>query len=134
MKREKGSVDARKCYRYHFFGTAAVTIPKENVVVSASVANISFTGIGLYSPVSIGKGKRVKTKITFIDIAGKKQEDITEGWVDWESKFGNIYLIGIFLNDELNITKQPRLVKHLTDLINLYDWPHPYTNKRISIV
>ena len=92
MSKEKGSVDARKCYRYQFFGTAAVTIPKENVVVSASVANISFTGIGLYSPVSIGKGKRVKTKITFIDIAGKAQEDLTEGWVDWESKFGNIHL------------------------------------------
>jgi hypothetical protein len=135
MRRKKrGFLDTRKWYRYQFFGNATVTVPKEKIVVDATIANISFSGIGLYSPTPIGKGKKVRIKITFIDRAGKICEDITTGKIDWQSKFKNTYLVGILFDEELNILSQPMLLEHLIWLINTYNGPQPYKDKRISML
>jgi len=135
MRRKKrGFIDTRKWYRYQFFGNATVTVPKEKIVVNATIANISFSGIGLYSPTPIGKGKKVRIKITFINRDGKTCEDITTGKIDWQSKFKNTYLIGILFDEELNILNQPMLLEHLIWLINTYNWPQPYKDKRISVL
>ncbi|NCO67872.1 MAG: hypothetical protein COY75_05590 [Nitrospirae bacterium CG_4_10_14_0_8_um_filter_41_23] len=135
MRRKKrGFIDTRKWYRYQFFGIATVTVPKEKIVVNATIANISFSGIGLYSPTPIGKGKKVRIKITFINRDGKTCEDITTGKIGWQSKFKNTYLIGILFDEELNILNQPMLLEHLIWLINTYNWPQPYKDKRISVL
>ena len=143
MKREKSSVkknvkqkleNVRKWYRYQFFGSANVRIPKEKQVIDANIANISFSGIGLYSTKSIGKGKTVKIKISFVDKHGKVQVEIATGKVDWQSKFKSMYLTGIFFDNELNVTNQPRLIEHLTWLIDTYNWPQPYKDPRISML
>jgi hypothetical protein len=133
-KMKKSFINTRKWYRYQFFGKATVTVPKENIVIETTVANISFSGIGIYSPTPIGKGKNVKIKVSFIDRAGKIQEDITTGKVDWQSKFKNTYLIGIIFDEELNIINQSRLLEHLIWLINTYNWPQPYKDKRIAVL
>jgi hypothetical protein len=133
-KRKKSFIDTRRWYRYQFFGKAMVTVPKENIVIETTVANISISGIGLYSSTPIGKGKNVKIKVSFIDRAGKIQEDITTGKVDWQSKFKNTYLIGIIFDEELNIINQSRLLEHLIWLINTYNWPQPYKDKRIAVL
>ncbi len=133
-KKKKGFIDTRQWYRYQFFGNATVTVPKEKIVVDATIANISFSGIGLYSPTPIGKGKSVKIKISFIDRAGKVQEDITAGKIDWQRKFKNTYLIGIIFDEELSILNQPMLLEHLIWLINTYNWPQPYKDKRIAML
>ena len=126
--------NSRKWYRYQFFGSAKIRLPKEKKVIDASVANISFSGIGLYSSRSIGKGKKVKIRISFVDKHGTVQEDAATGKVDWQSKFKNMYLTGIFFDDELNIATQPRLIEHLTWLIDTYQWPQPYKDQRIIIL
>ena len=133
-KKKRGFLDTRKWYRYQFFGNATVTVPKEKIVVDATIANISFSGIGLYSPTPIGKGKNARIKITFIDRAGKICEDITTGKIDWQSKFKNTYLVGILFDEELNILSQPMLLEHLIWLINTYNWPQPYKDKRITML
>ncbi|HMK49811.1 MAG TPA: PilZ domain-containing protein [Thermodesulfovibrionales bacterium] len=127
-------VQSRKWYRYQFFGSAKVKLPKEKKLIDASIANISFSGVGLYSSRSIGKGKSVKIRISFIDKHGKPQEDIATGKVDWQSKFKNMYLIGIFFDDELNVAVQPRLIEHLMWLIDTYQWPQPYKDQRIAML
>jgi hypothetical protein len=133
MKRKKKSlIDIRKWYRYQFFGTATVTVPKEKIVVDASIANISFSGIGLYSPAPIGKNKKVDIKISFINKDGKVCEDSTTGKVDWQSKLKNIYLLGIFFDEELNMINHPKLLGHLVWLIDTLNLPQPYKDKRIS--
>ena len=135
MRRKKRSfVDTRKWYRYQFFGNATVTVPKDKVVVNATIANISFSGLGLYSSAPIGRGKSLKIKISFIDRAGKVKEDITAGKIDWQKKFRNTYLIGIIFDEELNIVNQPNLLEHLIWLINTYNWPQPYKDKRIAML
>ena len=62
------------------------------------------------------------------------REDMTSGKVDWQSKFKKTYLIGIVFDDELNILSQPNLLDHLIWLINTYNWPQPYKDKRISML
>ena len=143
MKRETSPVkknviqkleNVRKWYRYQFFGSANVRIPKEKQVIDANIANISFSGICLYSSNPIGKGKTVKIKISFVDKHGKIQAEIATGKVDWQSKFRSVYLTGIFFDNELSVTNQPRLIEHLTWLIDTYNWPQPYKDKRISML
>lgn len=133
-KKKRGFVDTRQWYRYQFFGSATVTVPKKKNIINATIANISFSGIGLYSPTPIGKGKKVRIKITFIDRAGKTCEDITTGKIDWQSKFKNAYLLGILFDEELNILSQPKLLEHLIWLINTYNWPQPYKDQRIAML
>jgi hypothetical protein len=143
VKKEKGPVkknviqkdeDIRKWFRYQFFGTAKVRIPKEKKVIDANIANISFSGIGLYSSKPIGKGKTVKIKISFVDKRGNVLDEIAAGKVDWQSKFKSMYLTGIFFDNELNVADQPRLIEHLTWLIDTYKWPQPYRDQRISML
>jgi len=133
-KKRQGFIDSRKWYRYQFFGSAYVSIVKDNKAIEATVANISFSGIGLYSAKPVGKGKKIKIKIAFIDRSGKVREDTTSGKVDWQSKFKKTYLIGIIFDEELNILSQPYLLDHLIWLINTYNWPQPYKDKRISML
>ena len=133
-KRKTGFEDGRKWHRYQFFGSAAVTVIKEKTAVSATVANISFSGLGLYSPKPVGKGKKVHIKISFIDQSGKAQENTISGKVDWQKKFQDMYLIGIIFDEEPSTAHQPELVEHLSWLIDTYKWPQPYKDKRIAML
>ncbi|MFZ3136801.1 MAG: PilZ domain-containing protein [Thermodesulfovibrionales bacterium] len=134
MRKKNNFEDDRKWHRYQFFGSATVTVSKEKVIVHATVANISFSGLGLYSSNPVGKGKKVNIKISFIDKAGKMQDDTISGKVDWQKKFQNMYLTGIIFDDEPNIVHQPRLMEHLSWLIDANKWPQPYKDKRIAIM
>jgi hypothetical protein len=133
-KKKKSYLGNRKWYRYHFFGTASVKVLKENTVMDTTISDISFSGMGLYSQAPIGKGKKVKIKISFLNRTGKACEDTATGRIDWQLKFGDTYLIGIAFEEELNINKQPTLFKHLTELIETYHWPQPYKDRRIAML
>jgi hypothetical protein len=134
MRKKIKFEDDRKWHRYQFFGSATVTVSKEKVIVNATVANISFSGLGLYSSKSVGRGKKVNIKLSFIDKSGKTQEDSISGKVDWEKKFQNMYLTGIIFDDEPNTINQPKLVEHLSWLIDANKWPQPYKDKRIAML
>jgi len=132
--KKKKAIEGRKWYRYNFFGKAETMVSEDGTVADAMIANISFAGLGIYSPVLIRKGKKVKVKISFIDSSGKVQKQYTAGKIDWVSKLGNTYLMGIFFDEELNPAKQPLLIKHLAWLINSYNSPQPFKDKRVSIL
>jgi hypothetical protein len=133
-KKRRSTEDVRKWFRYQFFGSARVTIPKENTIVDATIANISFSGMGLYADKPVGKGKKVQIQIAYVDRNGKICEDGATGMVDWQKKFKKMYLIGVLFDEELNIDKQPNLIKHLIWLIDTFRWPQPYGDKRISVI
>jgi len=135
MKKKRiGRQDSRKWFRYQFFGSAVITVPRESLAVNATVANMSFSGMGLYADKPVGKGKKVQIHIAYVDRNGKVCEDSTIAVVDWQKKFKNMYLIGVLFDEELNIDRQPNLIKHLIWLIDTFHWPQPYKDKRISIV
>jgi hypothetical protein len=133
-KKRRNAEDTRKWFRYQFFGSAKVTIPKEKTSVDATIANISFSGMGLYADKPVGKGKKVQIQIAYVDRDGKICEDGATGVVDWQKKFKEMYLIGVLFDEELNIDKQPNLIKHLIWLIDTFRWPQPYGDKRISVI
>jgi hypothetical protein len=134
MKKKKKSFDSRKWYRYHFFGIAMLSVPKEESAVDTTIANISFSGMGLYSSTPVGKGKKVTIRIYFVDKAGKIQEDTIKGRVDWQKKLKNIYLIGVVFDEEPSVVSHPILLEQLTWLIETYHWPQPYKDKRIAML
>jgi hypothetical protein len=133
-KKKKAREEIRKWHRYHFFGSATVAVQKDTIGIDVMVANISFSGIGVYSARPIGKGKNVSIKISFLDKTGKIQEDTITGKVDWQKKFKNMYLTGIIFDEEPSVAHQPRLVEHLTWLIDTYNLPQPYKDKRIAML
>jgi hypothetical protein len=133
MKKKKPE-DSRLWYRYQFFGNATVSLLKEDKVLNATIANISLSGLGLYSTVPVGKGKKVKISISYVDRNGRVREDEATGKVDWQKKFLNMYLVGIKFEEELTTANQPHLLDHLTYLIDTYNWPQPYKDKRIAML
>lgn len=126
--------ETRNWNRYQFFGVANVTPQKASRIFKTMIANVSLTGLGLYSPVSIGKGKRVTITISFVDRNGKMRQDSASGKVDWQRKFLDLYLVGIIFDEELNVLNQPRLLEHLSWFIETYQWPQPYKDKRIAML
>jgi hypothetical protein len=134
MKGKKGAEDVRRWFRYQFFGSASVRLSGEDAVLNATIANISLSGLGLYSTSSLGKGKKVEVTICFVDKNGKVEEATATGRIDWQKKFLNMYLIGIIFDEELNAVNQPKLLEHLSWLIDTYKWPEPYRDKRIAML
>lgn len=135
MKRKKKTLrDTRNWNRYQFFGVAALSPLKENAVFKVPIANISLTGLGAYSMTPIGKGKKVKLTISFIGRNGKVQQDVAEGTIDWQKKCADVYFLGILFDEELNAQNQPRLIDHLSWLIETFNWPQPYRDKRIAML
>jgi hypothetical protein len=130
-RKKKTSVE-RQWHRYLFIGTARIRVRGERTSTTTTISNISVSGIGLYSPKSIGKGKTVKLKVSFINSKGRISDDTVEGKVDWQSKFRGIYLVGVLFNEELDMQKQPRLMGHLLWLIETFKLPQPYKDKRIA--
>ncbi len=130
-KKKKTPVE-RQWHRYLFIGTARIRVLGERTSTTATISNISVSGIGLYSPKSVGKGKTVKLKVSFINSKGGISDDTVEGKVDWQSKFRGSYLVGVLFNEELDMQKQPRLMGHLLWLIETFKLPQPYKDKRIA--
>ena len=80
--------------------------------VESLVANISRSGLGLYSYSRIEKGISVSIEITFVSLKGSKHKDTVDGEVVWLSKLGRLYYIGVAFYEELNPAKQPVLYEH----------------------
>ena len=85
----------------------------DKAVVDTQIANVSFSGIGLYSPKPIANGREVKMEISFFDITGKIETATMKGSTMWHSKLGNSYLVGIRFNEELTASNQPLLFKRI---------------------
>jgi len=56
------------------------------------------------------------TTINFISIDGIKTDSI-EGCIVYNKDIGNIYFMGIELNEEINPEKQPSLYKHIQKIL-----------------
>ena len=120
-KKGKGHVVSSQSVRYYLLGEAKIELLKDKTILDTHIANISFSGIGLYSPIPIDNGRKVKIKVSFFDIARKVQSTCIEGNTIWHSKLGDAYLMGIRFDEELNVTKQPVLFKRLMWLKNIND-------------
>lgn len=109
----------RRHKRHPIFGTAVISadsigsLPLETVI---AIANISQSGLGLYSYTSLEKGTTVTIKISFRSTRGRLLQDTVRGDVIWSTKEGNLYFTGIAFNGELNPQDQPFLYEHFCHL------------------
>ncbi len=134
VRKKKGADDIRKWFRYQFFGSALIKTEKGKSSVETTVANISFSGMGVYSSQKVDKGTKVSITVSFVNREGKTSKDIVSGKVDWQKKFKKMYLLGILFDEELNMKDQPGLLPHLLWLIETFNQPQPYEDKRIAIL
>jgi hypothetical protein len=111
--RKKRQSTSKHSIRYHLFGKAKVRLLHDKAVVDTQIANVSFSGIGLYSLNPIANGREVKMKISFFDITGKIQTATIIGSTVWHSKLANSYLMGIRFNEELTASNQPLLFNRI---------------------
>lgn len=104
----------RKYRRYPIFATALIKIKnkKDAVPFESMAANISQSGLGIYSYVPVDKGTPVSIEIKFIAIKGFEQKDAIEGKIVHLSKLGKLYYMGIAFDEELNPVAQPFLYNH----------------------
>jgi len=131
---EKRADDIRKWFRYQFFGSALIETETGKVSLETNIANISFSGMGVYAQKKIGKGTKIRITVSFVNKEGKTSKDLVSGTIDWEKKFKKIYLLGILFDDELNMKAHPRLLPHLLWLIETFNQPQPFGDKRIAIL
>ncbi len=106
--------DKREHRRYPILATAVIKAEngRDALPVESLVANISRSGLGLYSYSRIEKGVPVSIEITFVSLKGSKRKDTVEGEVVWLSKLGRLYYIGVVFDEELNPAKQSVLYEH----------------------
>ncbi|MBI5188730.1 MAG: PilZ domain-containing protein [Nitrospirae bacterium] len=109
--------EQRRHNRYLLPAKAIVTIPDIEKTIEAKVAHISSSGIGLYSNTFIPIGQHVNVEITFTDAYGKERKDFVNGEVVRSSIWGNTYVVGISLDEELNSNTQPFLFKHFEEVV-----------------
>lgn len=114
--------DARKDKRYPVYATALVRdrggegSPSETMV---AIANISQSGLGLYSFSAMRKGASVSLDITLMANGGEKRRDSVAGKVIWVSKKGSLYFIGIAFDEYLSPEKQPLLYEHFRKITSM---------------
>ena len=109
----------REHQRYPISATADIRIKDENnAPIDTLVANISKTGLGLYSYVSIPDETPVFIDISFIGIKGLEKDTI-EGKILHSSKLGSLYYVGVLFDEEINSAAQPWLYRHFWRIVEL---------------
>ncbi|MEJ2184047.1 MAG: PilZ domain-containing protein [Nitrospirota bacterium] len=111
--RDRGVRSRRKHPRYPLYAVAELRFkyapergPVETIV---AIANISTSGLGLYSHTPLENGSHVTLDIT---LSGRKDmKERLEGRIVWVSKEENLHLIGVAFEKELNEREHPLLYR-----------------------
>ncbi|MEK6583039.1 MAG: PilZ domain-containing protein [Nitrospirota bacterium] len=116
---EDESQTNREHQRYPISATADIKIKDENnSSIDTLVANISKSGLGVYSYVSIPDGTPVSVDLSFIGIKGLEKDTI-EGKIIHSSKLGSLYYVGVLFDEEINPAAQPLLYGHFWRIVEL---------------
>jgi c-di-GMP-binding flagellar brake protein YcgR len=91
--------------------------------IQTLTADISFSGIGLYSYSAAEVGASASVEINFIGVDGFSRRDRVDGQVVYASKIEGInkmeglYFTGIQFDDEINPLEQPFLYDRLQEIL-----------------
>jgi len=85
--------------------------------ILAMTADISLSGIGVYSDKRISEGTVLSIEITFIAANGQMTTDSIEGESVYIRDIGGMYFIGIEFDEEINPIKQPSVYEHLQKIL-----------------
>jgi c-di-GMP-binding flagellar brake protein YcgR len=101
--------------------SAAVSIRpgsrEDDQPIHAMAANISLSGIGLYSDSPLEPETEVSLNIHFISTGGIMKTVSLQGSVVFIKEIGDMYFMGIEFDEELNQEGQPSLHEHLMSIL-----------------
>lgn len=93
--------------------TLKVNADQDSKVIQTMVADISLSGIGVYSDNPMREDSDLLIDITFISPDGFIRTDSIGGNTVYSRQMGDLYFIGIEFEQEIDPTKQPFLFEHL---------------------
>jgi c-di-GMP-binding flagellar brake protein YcgR len=101
--------------------SASVTITCEgeggNETYHAMAANISLSGIGLYSDGPLEPETEVSLAVHFIAKNGRISTDILGGSIVYVKEIGGMYFMGVEFGEEVKRAAQPFLYEHLMSVL-----------------
>jgi len=120
MKEEHAKPEEQRQYtRYPMSATAriSVTEAENEAPLEALVANISLSGLGVYSSDDIKPGTAMSIEIEFLAVNGSCQKDTVRGTVAHSAGRGKLYYVGISFAELMNPISQPALYHHFSKII-----------------
>ena len=85
--------------------------------VEGFTADISISGIGVYSEIAIDIEKDVSLAIEFLGNDGLSKTDSIEGHVVYNNILGTTYFVGIEFSEQINPLSQPFLFERLQRIL-----------------
>ena len=109
----------RRHRRVPLAASAAITytIEESSERILAMTADISLSGIGVYSDKRIREGIELSIEITFISAHGLMTTEFIQGESVYIREIGSMYFIGIEFDEEINPVKQPSVHDHLQHIL-----------------
>ncbi len=114
------SRNKRSRQRFPILATALIKVNSDRDAASfeSMIANISHSGLGVYSYIPIEENTPVSIKITFHSIQELEHKDALEGRIVHSAKLGKIYYLGIKFNEELSRDQHPFLYNYLGEIVS----------------
>ncbi|MEW6002470.1 MAG: PilZ domain-containing protein [Nitrospirota bacterium] len=106
--------ERRKHRRIPISSTVSIRVKNRDNALSLETlgANISLSGIAVYSNSPIEKGAAISIKIHFISLDGSIKADSIEGKVVNVNPLEDLYFINISFDEEVSPSKQPLLYEY----------------------
>ncbi|HYA27040.1 MAG TPA: PilZ domain-containing protein [Thermodesulfovibrionales bacterium] len=82
------------------------------------IADISLSGIGVYSNGPIREGAGLSIDVIFISAEGQKRTASLQGNTIYTREMGGMYFIGIEFDEEINPARQPALHERLRNILS----------------
>lgn len=111
----------RRHIRVPLAGVAVMTVRDNDGIrlIQAKIADISMSGIGLYSDETLELDKDISLEINFIGEDGLTKTDYEEGRIVYANTIGKIYFIGVEFDEEIDSTSHSLLYERLQRILTL---------------
>ena len=86
--------------------------------IQTMIADISLSGIGVYSDKPISEGTVLSIEITFISTEGLMTTSSMQGESVYVRKIGDMFFTGIEFDEEIDAVTQPSLHEHLQKILS----------------
>ncbi|HWR57578.1 MAG TPA: PilZ domain-containing protein [Thermodesulfovibrionales bacterium] len=113
-------INKRRHKRVPLAATAVIeyALEKDARPIKALIADISLSGVGIYSDRPMREGSGSSIEITFISAEGLTRTSSMQGNAVYTREIGDMYFIGIEFDEEINQERQPFLHDHLRNILS----------------
>ncbi len=109
----------RRHKRIPLAASATITYSSEesSEIIQTMIADISLSGVGVYSDKRIREGTGLSIEISFISAQGLMTTAFMKGESVYDRVIGDLYFMGIEFDEEISPINQPSLYDHLQKIL-----------------